>query len=129
MPHPNETMLREGYAAFAAQDIPHLLSIWDPNITWTEGGHSSLTGTRTGHDEVLTLLGQIATLTDGTFALDVEHVVADDTSAAVVCKNTGSRNGTSYAFRSVHLWKIQNGKLTSFEEFNDDGQASDQLFA
>jgi len=129
VPHPNETMLREGCAAFAAQDIPHLLSIWDPNITWTEGGHNTLTGTRKGTDEVLTLLGHVGTVTGGTFALDIERVIADDTSAVVICTTTASRDGTSYAVRTAHLWTIENGKLTSFEEFNADGQASDQLFA
>ncbi len=129
MPHHNETMLRDGYAAFASQDIPHLLSIWDPDISWTEGGHSSLTGTRKGPDEVLALLGHVSTVTDGTFALAIENVVADDTHAAVICNTSASRNGKSYAFRSVHLWTIDHGKLTAFEEFNDDGRASDELFA
>lgn len=129
MPHPNETLIRDGYAAFATQDIPKMLSTWDPNITWTEGEHNTLSGTRKGTDEVLTLLGHVGTMSGGTFALDIERVIADDTSAVVICNTTGTRDGTSYAFRSAHLWSIESGKLTSFEEFNNDGQAVDQLFA
>ncbi len=104
-------------------------TLWDPNITWTEGEHNTLTGTRKGTDEVLTLLGHVARVTGGTFALDIEQIIADDTRAVVICNTTGTRDGSSYAFRSAHLWTIESGKLTSFEEFNTDGQASDQLFA
>lgn len=88
-----------------------------------------MTGTRKGPDEILAQLGHVGTVTGGTFALDIEHIVADDTGAVVICRTTGTRDGTCYAFRSAHLWTIEDGKLTSFEEFNNDGQASDQLFA
>ncbi len=129
MAHPNEDLLRKGYAAFAAQDIPGLLSIWHPDITWTEGNHNALTGTQKGSDEVLALLGKVSALTDGTFALDIERVIADDSGAVVICNATAVRDGRSYAYRAAHVYRIENGKATSFEEFGDDGRATDAIFA
>jgi hypothetical protein len=42
---------------------------------------------------VLSFLLQVPALTDGTFHLELEHVLADDERAAVFFRGCGERNG------------------------------------
>ena len=47
--------------------------------------------------------------TDGTFALDVQQVIEDDTGAVVICAATATatRDGRALAWRAAHLWRIE----------------------
>ena len=128
MTHPNEDLMRTGYAAFAAQDIPTVLGIFHPDITWAEGNHNAVSGHYTGHDEVVAFFTKLFELTDGTFALAVQQVIADDTGAVVIVNATATRDGQALAWRAAHLWRIESGKATSFEDFVSDGQAIDAAF-
>ena len=127
MTHPNEALLRTGYDAFATGDIPTVLGIFDQNITWSTGGNNSLTGHYKGHDEVVGFFTRIIELTGGNFSLHIERVIADDTGAAVLCTARGTRDGAEHSGQVLHVWTIEDGRATSFEEFTNG--AEDELFA
>lgn len=129
MSHPNDFLMRTGYAAFAAGDVPGVLAILDPNITWTAGDHNALTGVSHGHDEVVAFFTKLFEVTGGSFALDIERIVADDTGAVVVSTATATRNGVSHTWGITHVWEVTNGLATSLRIFSDDGQAMDTTFA
>ena len=44
MAHPNEDLLRRGYAAFGAADLDTVFSVLADNIAWHNGGSNQLTG-------------------------------------------------------------------------------------
>jgi ketosteroid isomerase-like protein len=129
MSHPNEDLMRTGYAAFAAGDIPGVLAILDPDITWTASDHNALTGVSHGHDEVVAFFTKLIEVTGGSFTLDVQRILADDTGAVVVSKATATRDGVSHAWTITHVWDIAQGKATALTIFSDDGQAMDTVFA
>ncbi len=68
-------------------------------------------------------------VTEGTFALQVQRVFADDEGGEVFAAVTGSRDGTQYSYRHAHLRTIRDGKATEFEEFPDEGHLQDLLLA
>jgi len=80
-----------------------------------------------GHDEVVGFFTRIVELTGGNFSLQIERIIPDDTGAAVLCTARGTRDGVEHAGRILHVWTIENGKATSFEEFTNG--AEDALFA
>ena len=129
MSHPNEVLLRTGYAAFAAGDVPAVLAILDPNITWTSGEHNALTGVSHGHDEVVAYFTKLFELSGGTFKLENQRIIANDTGAAVISDASAARDGRSYAWQIVHVWEITNGLATSLSIFSNDGQTMNTLFA
>ncbi len=129
MSHPNEDLMRTGYAAFAAGDVPGVLAVLDPAITWTAGDHNALTGVSRGHDEVVAFFTKLFEVTGGSFALDVQRIVADDAGAVVVSNATATRDGKSYAWAITHVWEIANGQATSLTIFSHDGQTMDSAFA
>lgn len=125
----NETMLRKGYAAFAAGDIPGVLALFDPQIRWTVGGHSSLSGVYTGHEEVVGFFTKIFELTSGTFALDVKRMIVDDNGVVAIVSGSGQRDGKSYSWENAHVWEVKDGKVSTFAEYAHDNRPQDELFA
>lgn len=129
MAHPNETMLRDAYAAFAAGDVAAVLAVLDKDICWHVPGLNQLSGTFEGHEEVVQHFTTLFQVTDGTFSMKVQRVFADDEGGAVFTAVTGSRDGNQYSYRHAHLWTIRDGKAIKFEEFPDDGHLQDLLLA
>ena len=127
--HDNETMMRQGYTAFAAGDIPAVLALFDPQIRWTGGGHNSLSGVYTGHEEVVGFFTKLFELTSGTFALDLKRMIVDDNGVVAIVSASGQREGKSYTWEYAHVWEIKDGKVSTFAEYADDGRAQDALFA
>ena len=127
--HPNEDLMRTGYAAFGAGDIPGVLAILDPDITWTAGDHNALTGVSHGHEEVVAFFTKLVEVTGGSFTLDVQQIIADDTGAVVVSNAAATRDGVPYAWTITHVWEITDGRATSLRIFSDDGQTTDTVFA
>ncbi|MEX5719146.1 nuclear transport factor 2 family protein [Geodermatophilus maliterrae] len=60
MPHRNETMLRDLYAASAGGDVQRIRQLMHPDIVWHVPGHNILAGEYKGIDEVLGLFGRLA---------------------------------------------------------------------
>ncbi|MUN35418.1 nuclear transport factor 2 family protein [Actinomadura sp. NEAU-AAG5] len=59
--HPNVTLIRGYYAAYAKNDLRALRErFFAPDVTWTIPGHHPLAGTMKGVDEVLAFFAQLA---------------------------------------------------------------------
>lgn len=125
----NEKLVRDAYAAFAAGDVPAVLAALDPNISWHVPGANRASGVFKGHDQVVQHFTTLFEVTGGTFTVEVQRVLADDKGAAAVAAVTGSRDGKDYSYRHAHLWTINDGKVTRFEEFIDEGSEQDALLA
>jgi uncharacterized protein len=128
MAHPNEDLLRRGYAAFAAGDIESVLGILADDIVWHIGGASQLAGDYRGHQEVLGFLGRVVEITGGTFRLEIHDVLANDSHGTVLCTAYGTRDEISIAAREVHIWHVADGKATEFWSFIEDPAEVDALF-
>jgi ketosteroid isomerase-like protein len=88
-----------------------------------------LTGVSHGHEEVVAFFTKLVEVSAGTFSLDVQRIIADDTGAVVVANAAATRDGVSYAWRITHVWDIADGRATALSIFSDDGQAMDAAFA
>jgi uncharacterized protein len=128
MAHPNEDLLRRGYAAFAAGDIETVLGIFADDIVWHVGGENHLAGDYRGHDEVLGFLGQTMAVSGGTFRLELHDVLANDSHGTVLCTAYGERDAIRMAAREVHIWHLAGGKATEFWAFIEDPAEVDEFF-
>src|SRR5438094_936729 len=92
MAHPNEALLRKGYAAFASYDLDTIRALFADDIVWhVLGGRNQLSGTIKGKDEVFGWFAKLLTLSDGTFNIDVHDVIANDDHAVVISHDTALR--------------------------------------
>src|SRR5690349_6600378 len=89
-------LIRSGYEAFAAGDIPGVLAIFADDISWTIPGRSPLAGVYTGHDEVLGFFGQLMERSDGTFNLEISDVLDNGADkVAVLVTEIAQRDAAS----------------------------------
>jgi uncharacterized protein len=128
MAHPNEDLLRRGYAAFEAGDMETVLGLFADDILWHISGESQLAGDYRGHAEVMGFFGRLFEVTSGTFRLEVHDVLANDTHGTVLVTAHGEREGHRLAMREVNIWHFADGKCTEFWAFAEDSAELDRFF-
>ena len=60
MAHPNEDLVRRGFAAFGTGDMATLGELFADDIVWHIGGRSPIAGDYKGKDEVFGFFAQLA---------------------------------------------------------------------
>ncbi len=130
MTQSNAELLRSGYEAFAAGDVPTVLALFSEDIRWHVPGRNPVSGDYAGHDEVVGFFQTLAERSEGTFGLEV-HDILDNGEDKVVAllTETGRRNGASLNSSSVHVWHMQDGKATSFQGYQADDHEWDAFWA
>ncbi len=130
MAQSNAEILRSGYEAFAAGDVPAVLALFAEDITWHVPGRNPTSGDYTGHDEVLGFFQTLGERSGGTFNITVDDVLDNggDTVALLVTER-GERNGASLEVPAVHVWRMQDGKATGFRGFAGDQYHDDEFWA
>lgn len=118
----NLSVVRRGYDAFGRGDIPGLLTLLDPQVSWTTPGPADLptAGARSGHAAVNTFFQNLASTGDilrfepKEFIAQGDHVVVlgDDTTRV-------KATGKTVEFRWAHVFTLREGKVVSFEEIGD----------
>lgn len=112
----NVSMLRRGYDAFAVGDVPTVLAMFDPAITWSSPDTVRFGGRFTGVAEVG---GFFASLPENYAELHVEPLAFLDSGDAVVVSGRlhgRTAAGNAFDIPFAHLWTFSNGKATSFTE-------------
>ena len=79
MAHPNEDLVRKGYAAFSSGDMETLGSIMTPDVVHAVPGNNLTSGEHTGQEAVFAMYGQLFELSDGTVQVDLQDVTAEAT--------------------------------------------------
>ena len=129
MAHPNEELVRKGYAAFGTGDMDTLGQLFAEDVVWNTPGKSQISGTRKGQQEVFELFGRIAELSGGTFSLDIHDLLANDEHAVALVTAKGSRDGKSIEDHQVHVFHISDGKVTEFWGHPTDQYAVDEFWS
>jgi hypothetical protein len=129
MARSNAAIIRKGYEDFAKGDIKGVFAAFDPAITWHVPGHGPLSGDFTGHDQVGAFLRRTVELADGGFSIDVHHVLADGDVVVALTTVNAQRNGQSASFPEVHVWRLRNGMVKEFREYQGDEQREDRFWS
>jgi ketosteroid isomerase-like protein len=128
MAHPNEDLIRKGYAAFQSGDMTALGELFADDVVWHAPGRNQLSGTFRGKEEVFATFQKVFELTGGTFKLDVHTVLADDDHAVVLTRSTGEREGRKLDDNTVQVFHVSDGKVTEQWLYPGDVYASDDFW-
>ena len=129
MAHPNEDLVRRGFAAFGTGDIATLRELLADDIVWHVGGSSPITGDYKGKDEVLGFFAQLAERAGGTFRVDIHDVLANDEHVVALVKVTGERQGKTLNNNASQVFHVQGGKVTEVWFHPDDQYATDDFWS
>ena len=120
MAHPHEELLRRAYADFARGDLAAYLSVCTDAITFRVPGRSVVAGTYDRGQFISGLIAKVMEATGGTFRETVLDVIANDTRGVVLAHHEFERNGRTHGYNTAHLYRIESGRLASFEEYPED---------
>lgn len=128
--HPNATRIRELFKAFHDQDVAAIQDAISEDAVWHfPGTTGKLAGEHRGHDGIFTFLLRVGELTNGTFALDLEDVLANDSTAIALFRGHGNRSdGRELDNPTCLKIRLEGGKATEIHEFVWDLYAVDRFW-
>jgi len=125
--HPNVTLIKDGYAAFAKGDLAVLNDLFAEDLLWHEPGRNQLAGDYRGREAVFGLFGKLMEVTEGSFHIDPHTVLADDEHAVALVVTAVSRGGRSIKTNEAHVFHLRDGKVVEFWNASFDPYAFDEL--
>jgi ketosteroid isomerase-like protein len=116
--HPNVVRVRELFAAFERRELPAILALVPEGVVWHfPGRRGALAGTHVGREAVLRFLGDVARLTDGTFHLELEDVIANDHTAVAFFRGRGRRGERTLDNPTCLKLRLEDGSIAEIWEF------------
>jgi uncharacterized protein len=68
-------------------------------------------------------------LSGGVFSIDVHNVLAEGDLVVALVTVNAERNGLAASFPEVHVWRMKNGKVTDFREYQGDELREDRFWS
>jgi len=128
--HPNATRIRGLFEAFEARDIDAIRGAISETAVWHFPGRTGkLAGAHSGHAGIFEFLARVSALTDGTFGLDLEGVLANDTCAVALFRGHGRRNGRELDNPTCLKIRLEEGRAVEIWEFVWDLHAVDEFWS
>jgi len=128
MSEENVALLRAIYSAFAAGDIPGVLSRMSADIVWNEAENFPYADGNPyrGPDAILAgVFARLGSEWDGFAAAPEEFLDAGDT-VVVLGRYRGAHKATGRALDAqlAHVWRVAGGKAAAFQQYTDTLQAA-----
>jgi ketosteroid isomerase-like protein len=117
----NHEIITAHYAASAAGDIAGMLAPLTAQTRWTEAAGFPCAGTYVGPVAVAEHVFSALQRMFDDYRLSVDEVVDADDVQIGIGTYTGTYRATGKAFRArvTHIWRLADGKVTSFEQITD----------
>jgi len=128
MAHPNEDLVRRGFAAFGTGDMATLGELFADDVVWHSGGRSPIAGDYKGKDEVFGFFAQLAQRAGGTFRVDIHDVLANDKHVVALTTGTAEREGKRLSDNGVQIFHVKDGKVTETWFYPGDQYAADEFW-
>ena len=126
--HPNLERAHAGYEAFAAGDLAAVGDLLSDDIVWHSGGSNILTGDYVGKEAVLGFFGLLMQESGGSFRNDIHDMLANDEHGVALVTMSATRGGESFEGRVVHVFHMNDGKMTEFWAIPEDQSRYDEFW-
>ncbi|WP_344321601.1 nuclear transport factor 2 family protein [Streptomyces macrosporus] len=128
--HPHAALVRRGYEAFGRQDMDTLRDIMAKDATHHVPGNNSLSGDFKGQDAILRMYRRLGEETDGTFRVELRHLLVDGRGHVVSHhRMTGERNGRTLDATGGIVFRVVGDKITDLDECVEDLDELDEFWA
>ncbi len=125
----NAARIMSGYDAFSRGDIEGALAVFADNILWHVPGRGPLSHDYHGRTEVLGFFKQFMDLSNGTFRVKIDNVLAKGDQVVVLCTETAQRGSRSWSSPQIHVWTVKDGRATVFWQYQGDQQTEDEFWS
>jgi len=128
--HPNAIRIRELFAAFRARDVEAIRDALSEGAVWHFPGRTGkLAGAHSGHDGILGFLARVSQLTDGSFDLELEAVLANDAFAVALFRGHARRLDRELDNPTCLKIRLHEGRAAEIWEFVWDLYAVDRFWS
>jgi len=125
----NVTVIDNLYKAFAAGEIPKVLEAMDAKIEWNEAESNAYADGNPyiGPEAVLNgVFGRIMAEHEYFKLEDIElHDMTNNKVLATLRYDAKHNNGKTYNAQAAHLWTLEEGKITAFQQYVDTKKLAD----
>jgi hypothetical protein len=119
--HPDVALVRRGYAAFSAGDVATLSELIAEDARQYQPGSGPMSGEYNGRDAILAYYGRLASETNGTFRVELEHVYTDGQGRVVACSRATAQRGERRLDSGAALvFTIKDGKAQDLHGVEED---------
>lgn len=126
--HSNVANVRAAYEAVERGDMGAFAAALDEDILWHES-MPGFEGDYRGRDQALALLGRVFETTGMELDdLTIEHVLADDTHAAVLLRTTFRLGGQLHTSMYVDVYRLRDGRAIEHWHLPFDPAAEAEIF-
>jgi len=130
MAHPNEDLVRQGFAAFARGDIEALRSqFFAPDIRWHFPGNNAVAGHHEGAAKVAEMFGLLAELSGGTHRIELHDVIGNDDHVVALHTTRAERAGKQLEVNAIQVFHLRDGKVTEAWTAHADLYAFDEFWS
>ena len=129
MAHPNEDLVREGFAAFGRGDMDALPKYWTDDIRFHVPGRHPAAGDYQGIEQALQFHARMAELSRGTVSTEVNDVLANDERVVVLLTARGERAVKQMNVSNVTVYNFRDGKLAEVVSHSADQYAVDEFYS
>jgi len=129
MAHPNAELLQAHLDALARGDIAQAMSFYSDDVVFHYPGHNLLSGDHRGKDQVLTLMGRVMQLTDGSFRPEVHDILASEDHVAALVTVRATRAGSAGEWQSVDLYHVRDRQISEHWVHEVDQELVDRFWS
>lgn len=108
------------YAALAQGDFETVGSLLSDDLIWHQPGKGAVSGIFSGKQNVFAHLGEMAQLSNGTFAIDqVDYVTENGDLVVAAVAFAASAGGCSIEMKGVDLFRFEDGLIKEVWLFSE----------
>jgi ketosteroid isomerase-like protein len=127
--HPNVTLIKDGYMAFAKGDTEFIRGLLADDVVHRVPGRGPICGEYRTPEDVLGFYVRLFELSGGTFRTEPYSVMANDEYGAALVQTYAERPGRVLDGRSVDLFRLRDGKITEIRTLAEDQYADDAFWS
>ena len=115
--HPNALRVRALFRAFHERDLDTIRAAIAEDAVWHFPGSNLLSGSQRGRAAIFAFLARVVQLSDGSFTLDLEDVLANDQRAVALFRGRGRRGGRTLDNPTCLVIRFEQGRAIEISEF------------
>jgi len=125
----NAALIKSAYDAFSRGDTQSVFAVFSDSIIWHVPGRGPLSRDYRGHAEVGGFFEHFMGLSEGTFQIQINEILANRDRVVVLCTESARRAGRTWSSPQVHVWTVKDGRATAFWEYEGDQQGEDEFWS
>jgi ketosteroid isomerase-like protein len=115
--------------AVQSGDQAALGALLSPDIVWHQPGRNRFSGTRKGAPAVGAMIGEMMTVSNGTFAITRANRFMENAPwVTVELEFEGQRDGLRLFQQGIDLLRIEDGKIVEARLFSSDSEQEDAFW-